>query len=212
MLIGDDVAEFLRAWHGPSAREPVQASTAGPLALREWWAYENAWETPLIRQNRVLRPSDIYQEAGLSVFYVENQAVWLWAHGDGSDPPVYARENDSGSQWEPVGERLSTFLHHMAVFEAILGEFTLAANDVGGKVAATVRSTLVPSPFIDWCWPGPRSNVQEGEGCLVFTCVNERPGSDVDEDSPWVLYVAGRTAQALSLFDTFGIAWDYDSR
>jgi hypothetical protein len=135
MLIGDDVAEFLRAWHGPSAREPVQASTAGPLALREWWAYENAWDTPLIRQNRVLRLSDIYQEAGPSVFYVENQAVWLWARGDGSDPAVYARENESGSQWERVGERPSKFLHHMAVFEAVLGgEFTLAANDVGGNV------------------------------------------------------------------------------
>jgi hypothetical protein len=132
MLIGDDVAEFLRAWHGPSAREPVQASTAGPLALREWWAYENAWDTPLIRQNRVLRLSDIYQEAGPSVFYVENQAVWLWAHGDGSDPAVYARENESGSQWERVGERPSKFLHHMAVFEAVLGgEFTLARTTLG---------------------------------------------------------------------------------
>jgi hypothetical protein len=181
--------------------------------LGEWWAYEDAWETSLTSQNRVLLPADVYRDAGHSVFYVENQAVWLWAYDDGSEPDVFDRENEPGIQWERVGERLSTFLHHVAVFEAVLGaEFTLAANDVEGGVVREVLRQLSPSPFIDWRWPGPLSNVREGEGCLVFSCVNDRPGSDVDETSSWMLYVAGRTGKALSGFDSFRIAWDYESR
>lgn len=213
MEIGNTAAEFLREWYGPPSHEPVPDSAHGPRALCDWWAYEDAWPIPLTRQNRVLAPMDVYRDDGRSVFYVENQAVWLWAFGDGDDPDVYERENEQGVPWVAVGERLSTFIHHVAVFEAVLGaQSTLAANDVDGTVVREALGQLSPSPFIDWRWPGPHSSVREGEDCLVFSCVNDRPGSDVDETSSWMFYVAGRTAEALSAFDSVGIAWDYESR
>lgn len=214
MLIGNTVTEFLQSWYGPPNRDTVPPRGHEPLALREWWSYEAAWNVALARQNSVLPPRDIYRDAGHSVFYVENQAVWLWAYGEGNDPDVYDRENEPGTQWTRVEERLSTFLHHAAVFEAVLGaeRLTLAANDAEGSVVRGVLENLSSSPFIDWRWPGPRSNVWEGDDCLVFACVNDRPWSAVDDASPWTLFVAGKTARALSAFDSFGIGWDYESR
>src|SRR2546421_6043183 len=101
MILGGSMDEFLGRWYGPPAREPSPPPAAAPLALRQWWAYESAWDTPLTVLNYVLPPADLYRDNDRTVFYVENQGVWLWAYGEGSDPDVYGRENKPGVEWEP---------------------------------------------------------------------------------------------------------------
>src|SRR5687767_1395075 len=96
--------QFLRAWHGggspasPRADEDVREFVPAPL--REFYvAVRNRPDA--IVQNRLIDPAELRLEDGQLLFYVENQAVYLWATAPSAhDPPVWGRENVPDASWE----------------------------------------------------------------------------------------------------------------
>jgi hypothetical protein len=82
--------------------------------LRNWRQSVSRWGRPIVVQNQLVEPDSAWVEDDLAVFYVEDQGVWLWAYGEGDDPPVHDRENEEGRAWQPAGVSLSQFLFQMS--------------------------------------------------------------------------------------------------
>lgn len=114
--------EFLASWYGVEL--PASAAPGGsePLALRQWWHWQQSTETPFCHQNHVL--DQLRNHGDFTVFYVENQSVAEWGYSsapDDPDPLVFERLNEDGAPWQPCHMPLSGFLHHIAAFEANVG-------------------------------------------------------------------------------------------
>ncbi|GAB2846641.1 hypothetical protein GCM10027176_57910 [Actinoallomurus bryophytorum] len=210
---GPDALElFLTAWYGEPDREPeVSASGIGPPPLRGFFEVTSRWSRPLTTHNHVLTPERVRAEDGRRVFCVENQSVWVWGMEEaGEDPAVYDRLNEAGEEWLPTGVPLSTFLLHLAVFEAIMGAPEPAIACSAGRAerdAALEPLRALPMPA--WRWPGPGQRLYAGEGLLAFT----RPttGPDDGAASEHEVWIAARepdrlhylTALPASTWDVF---------
>lgn len=166
------------------------------------------------------RPSDFVQntlvwdptwarDGDKYVFYVENQAVYVWAtDGDGDDPVVWGRFNKPGEPWLAEQEPLSRFLLQVVLFEAIMGTAhgASAASITLRQLEAAV-APLERLPLGCWRWPVEPSCFYAGADVLAFAGPNGRsPDGLVDTVS---LFVAARSPIALSyLRDLAGIGWD----
>jgi hypothetical protein len=204
--------EFLSRWYGSPVKPPRLLPGDWPLPLRRWYAYTEAWEHSLTHQNFILPIDDLRVVDGKTVFYVENQAVWLWAFAHGPDPEVFDRPNPS-DDWVSTGECLADFLVHLAVVEAAMSDsHALVANDMSKTEADRALAGLTPCRFVRWRWPGPQSAVWQRGDLVAMTGANQLPALPVTPDSHWFLFVGGQTAEALRQLDRFGIDWDYDSR
>src|SRR4051794_12872700 len=70
-----------------------------PAVLRRFYtSYGTAADAFLV--NHLLPPADVAEDGGVTVFYVEEQAVYLWGIATedlaSEDPPVHWRENEPG--------------------------------------------------------------------------------------------------------------------
>jgi hypothetical protein len=165
--------------------------------------------------NHLLVPQAMRQEDGFTVFYVEEQAVWLWAIAeqdlDADDPPVWGRENQPGAQWGIEAPDVSTFLVQMALFSAAL---TAPHGAAAGWLAATeaeqVLAPLVELALPPWQWPGDPVRWYAGDASVALTCPNRHPG---DADDPHVsLWIGSLTETAVRFVEPhLSDAWDYYS-
>jgi hypothetical protein len=211
--VREQLETFLTEWYGPPKVLVTVRPGPQPVALRQWYAGVEAWDRPLATQNRILDSDSLYVNSGRTVFYVENQAVWLWASGDGGNPVVFDRENTDGCGWKASDERLEQFLTHVAMFEAVLGAaHTATAIDIDRQAVERTVQDLDPAPFPIWRWPGPDSRLWIGPGVLVLAGVNDPPDTPVTDTSDWYIFAAARSNEELSRLDHAGIRWEHDSR
>jgi hypothetical protein len=212
--VGDGaVGDFLAGWYGPPTSVQTVAAGSEPTVLRTWRQSVSRWQRPIVVQNELV-PSDRAQvEDGLVVFYVENQGVWLWAYGEGDDPPVYDRENEEGRTWQPSGVRLSAFLFQVTVVETIFGAGRGAgASDLSRTDFERVVAPLTAVDMTPWRWPGPEHRLWLGEGIAAFGGVNEIPGAEVTPGSRWEVWLAAVDDNRLDYLDELGVDWDWNSR
>ncbi len=206
---GDSLERFLSRWYGPPDREPAVDGDALPGPLRDWFALTSRWSTPVATQNRVLsRP---WLDDGKLVFWVENQGVWLWATtADGDDPPVYDRENVDGAGWQPTGEPLSTFLLHVAVFEAVMGaRHGACAAWVSPAPFEEVLAPLHPLPMPDWRWPAGGHRLYAADGLLALGGPNPGPGETAETADLREVWVAADHPDRLAYLTRIeNVAWD----
>ena len=175
-------------------------------------SFSSAWGRPLTQQNRVLAAGELKTVLDKTVFYVENQDVWLWAFGEGTNPAVFDRENTDGSTWASSGGRGDECLFHVAVLEAVMSDpHVLVANDVPRRFVDTLTAELEPWHFVAW-WPGLESRLWRGDDVVAMTGANQSSDTPVTAASRWFIFVGARTERALGHFDRLVIGWDYDSR
>ncbi|WP_090054057.1 hypothetical protein [Lentzea fradiae] len=91
-----------------------------PDRLRAWFALTSRWSAEVVAVSGPVDPSELVEEAGKLVFWVDGQGSWEWGVPlSGDDPPVFGRE--VGTDWAPVEESLSEFLLHVTVLESAIG-------------------------------------------------------------------------------------------
>jgi hypothetical protein len=212
--VAGDLSDFLQWWYGPATR-PFQLREVPtvPAPLCAWYAAEEAWDRRLATQNEILRPSELVSEDGQTLFYVENQGVWHWAYSSGADPEVFDRENEPRVQWSPTGARLSEFLIHASMFEAIFASRTGAsAIDIDRRHYDRVVGSLRPVSMTPWNWPGPDSRLFVSDRLLALGSVNDRPGTPITVDSLYEVFVAAKSNEDLAYLDGLDIKWAHNSR
>jgi hypothetical protein len=205
---------FLVEWHGP--RRPEYGLAADetkrrpmPMPLREFHEFAGNWPGVTV-QNRVLAPSEMREEDGKLVFYVENQGVDIWATAptETRDAPVWVRENDPGEPWFEE-EPLSRFLLQLVVYEAVMGapEGAVAAWLPLAEMERLSRR-VHELPLAAWHRPLYPTRFYAGERVLLVVMPNPGP-----EDEAYVsLYVGALDAEALTLVaDHVDDSWDYFS-
>jgi hypothetical protein len=213
-LVEDDSVErFLTRWYGPPDR-PSSSSAAEPGLpgpLRRWFETTSRWSRPVATQNHVLArptPAD-----GMRVFWLENQAAWQWAidsHDPDDDPAVHDRENAAGAAWQATGATLSTFLVHIAVYEAVMGAGCSASACwvTPGQLDEILRP-LQPLPMPSWRWPVAGHRLYAGDGLLAFAGPNPEPGETPETAAMHEVWIAadrpGRLAHVAAMAD---VEWD----
>ncbi|MGH3763053.1 hypothetical protein [Actinophytocola sp.] len=206
----DSLERFLSRWYGPADRQPAATAVDGtPRPLRDWFELTARWSAPVVTQNHVL--SQPWIDDGKLVFWEENQGVWLWATApDGDDPPVYDRENVDGDSWQPTGESLSTFLLHVAVFEAIMGaSHGACASWVSAAALAEILAPLRPLPMPEWRWPAPGHRLHAADGLLAFSGPNPGPGEVAETAATHEVWLAADEPGRLAyLTEPADVEWD----
>jgi hypothetical protein len=201
-----DLEGFLTEWHG-SPRSSVQiAAGPWPFSLRHWHACAEAWGSALTHQNSMRPLGELDMTEEVLVFYDENQHVCSWGCGRGDDPDVMWQYNHEPNGWKPVGEKLSTFLCHVALYEAAFGgPFERSLGDGPASDIRLCLQLLRPAPHPRWAWPDSR--VYLGIDVVALCGSNAPPGTAEDEDESWYIIMAGRSEKALLPFDQFGLEW-----
>lgn len=107
----ESLERFLIRWHGPPDRNraALALGQALPEPLRKWFETVSRWSREVTVQNRVVPPYPDPEDPAVQVFWVENQAVWLWGYRvDSSDDPIVLdRENEVGKPWQTTNTPLS---------------------------------------------------------------------------------------------------------
>lgn len=202
-------------WHGfePAGRELPEGARM-PVALAEFHrAYGSAADVWLV--NRMLAPDELAGDDGHVVFYVEEQAVWLWAVAeadlDAEDPPVYCRENEPGAAWAQDAPSVSVFLVQMLVMNAALsGDHAAVAGRLPTEEAERALDGLTRLDLPPWHWPGHPARWYAGEEAVAFVSPNRGPEPDAE---PTVsVWVSATSDDALRFLEPHvSAAWDYYS-
>jgi hypothetical protein len=209
----DAVGTFLAGWYGPPTSVQAVVARSEPPALRRWRQSVSRWQRRIVVQNRLVDGDRAEVEDGLAVFYVENQGVWLWAYGEGADPPVYDRENEDGRAWQPSGVSLSDFLFQMTVVETVLGsERGAGASDLSHPDFDRIVGPLTAVDMTPWRWPGPEHRLWLGEGIAAFGGVNDTPGAQEAPGSRWEVWLAAVEDSRLDYLSELDVDWDWNSR
>ncbi|MFI7068589.1 hypothetical protein ACIBL3_46910 [Kribbella sp. NPDC050124] len=197
---------FLSKWYGdrPSAGVQVGHESGAPTELVEWHEISARWGGAITAHNYAVPLAELRIEDGKIPFWVENQGTWEWAFDPNDEAhSVYEREpSEGGNPWTPTGERLSDFLIHATVLEAILGA-------PATKVAQGVPAGLLGSqtggrelPFLPWNWPARDSRIILGEKWLALV----HPSDDIESGHDIVL--AAVAPEDLAWAETTpGIKW-----
>lgn len=203
VAIANGTEAFLAAWYGPPPNPVVVPAGDEPLPLRQWWAWERAWDRPLTRQNVVLGPDEVFSDQNQTVFYVENQAVVYWGYGAGEDPPVSERFNDHGAAWTELGLWLSQFLTEVAIFELSFGaDHTIVANFMDAARLDRLTADLAEFPIRGW----PRARIFAGDRFIINATENPSPSDS------WMVVAATPSVEVLGGSRFTSMQWDYDSR
>lgn len=127
------------------------------------------------------------------VFYVENQAVVVWAirlhDAYLDDPPVYVAENATPFIWQPVFEHLTSFLHFMLLWQAMGGGTSNSANGLINS-EAVVHTIAANWTYLDVPIGQNWSKMQFYHKPGQILCV-------LGEEVPITLYVATKTSTDL---------------
>ncbi len=198
--------QFLRRWYGapksPNAR--LGESPDAPRALVEWHEISAQWGGEITSHNYAIPLAELAAEAGKIPFWVENQGTWVWAFDPKSeDCSVYEREpSDEPTPWRRTGERLSDFLIHATILEAILGA---PATKVAQGVPVDwlwSREGSHELPFPAWNWPARDSRIILGESWLALVHPSDDPDAGHD------ITLAARAPGDLSWAEnTPGVKW-----
>ncbi|WP_141753830.1 hypothetical protein [Streptomyces luteocolor] len=175
---------FLQKWHGEPNSPTSKSATPNlaPEALIHWHEISSQWSDGITFHNYAIPLPELEIEDGKVPFWVENQGTWLWSF-DPHDPnhPVYEKEPSSDSApWVATGEKLSDFLVHATVFEAVLGA---PATKVAFGISDDflwVRDETRPLPFPAWNWPAPGSRIAIGEDWLALMHPSDAPAAGYD--------------------------------
>ena len=208
----DAVGNFLAGWYGPPNSVRADASSSEPPALRKWRQSVARWDRPIVVQNQLVPRDSADVEDDLVVFYVENQGIWLWAYGEGDDPPVYDRENEESRAWQPSGASLSDFLFQMTVVETVFGsERGAGASDLSPQDFDRIVGPLTAVEMTPWRWPGPEHRLWLADGVAAFGGVNEIPGANAAPGSRWEVWLAAVDDNRLGYLDELEVDWDWNS-
>ena len=211
----DAIRGFMRRWHGlePAGGE-LPAGVRMPAALagfhRDYGAAADAWAV-----NRMLAPDELETDDGHVVFYVEEQAVWLWAVAEadlGAEaPPVFCRENEPGAAWEQDAPSVSVFLVQMLVMSAALsGPHAAVAGRLPAEDAQRALAGLTQLDLPPWHWPGHPARWYVGEESVAFVSPNRAAG--VEEDEAVSVWVSATSDDALRFLEPhLSEAWEYYS-
>ncbi|KAK1183179.1 hypothetical protein B7755_036640 [Streptomyces sp. NBS 14/10] len=176
---------FLRRWYGapktPNVR--LQESPEAPRELVEWHQVSAQWSGVITSHNYAIPLPELTAEDGKIPFWIENQGTWLWAFDpNGEDHHVYEREpSGEPNPWKRTGERLSEFLVHATVLEAILGApATKVAQEVQVDWLWSQEGSC-ESPFPAWNWPARDSCILSGTNwlALIHPSDNLEAGHDI---------------------------------
>ncbi|MGW2260555.1 hypothetical protein ACWCXE_22465 [Streptomyces sp. NPDC001780] len=175
---------FLRRWHGaPKSPNPrLEESPETPRELVEWHEISAQWNGAIASHNYAIPLTELAVEDGKVPFWVENQGTRVWAFDpNDEDHSVYEREpSDEPAPWKRTGERLSEFLIHATVLEAILG--APATKITQGVQAYWLWSQegVREFPFPAWNWPAPGSRILIGESRLALVHPSDDPEAGQD--------------------------------
>jgi hypothetical protein len=203
-------------WHGAVAsKDFVPGADCLPAVLRRFYqAYGTAADAFLV--NRLLPPAEVRADDGFIVFYVEEQAVYLWGIAAGDlateDPPVWCRENDPGKPWVQDAPSISVFLVQMLVMSAALnGPHAATAAWLTPDEAERVLAALQRLELPPWHWPGPGAQWYAGDEAVAFVAPNVAPG-DVEESPHVSVWVSSLTEDGIEFIEPhLSEAWDYYS-
>jgi hypothetical protein len=176
------LTRFLRAWYGDPRSDPGTSEPEVPAfvpdPLRAFYRAADRWPEAVV-QNRLLAPDELRCERGRFVFYVENQATYLWATEPSvEDPPVWGVENEPDVRWQKEDERLSRFLVQVALFEAVMGaEIMASAAWLDPPRLRELLAGLPELPFAPWRWPDYPTRFYAREGVLALVMPNRTPES-----------------------------------
>ncbi|MFE5740134.1 hypothetical protein [Streptomyces celluloflavus] len=182
----------------------LEESPETPRELVAWHEISAQWGGVITPQNYAIPLSELTVEDGKIPFWVENQGTWVWAFdSNNEDHPVYEREpSGEPNPWELTGERLSEFLIHSTVLEAVLGA-------PATKVAQGVKSDWPwpqeksrESPFPAWNWPARDSRILFGESWLALVHPSDDPEAGRD-----ITLAAIRSGDLAWAENTPGIKW-----
>ncbi len=206
---------FLRRWHGyrgEGGLAPAQARL--PRALRDFYEYAGCAPS-VFPINRLLTPEEVAVEDGYHVFYVEEQAVYLWAIAASDlaedDPPVWCRENEPSEPWVVDSPSTSLFLLQMVVMSAAMsGPHVAVASWLSQKETDRALAPLEHLPWPPWRWPGHPARWYAGDETVAFTCPNRAAG---DAESPCLsVWVSATSEEAIRTLEPhLSDAWDYYS-
>jgi hypothetical protein len=217
-LTVDDRLAILRQlaeyWHGPISPldglpdTDMQGRTL-PSPLRWWYKLAGRRREVFCKSNRLLDPSGLMVvQEGLTVFYIENQGVYLWATSlEGDDPPVWGRFNEQDVRWVQEGMTLSEFLIQACLLEGLMQAPCAAAagwlaDDVLERVIAPLRSL----PLSPWHWPAYPSRFFVGGGAFVFAC----PNGEFEGRAGYSVWVGAKTEHSLAyLREVVDESWEY---
>jgi hypothetical protein len=212
----ESLERFLIRWHGPPDRNraALALGQALPEPLRKWFETVSRWSREVTVQNRVVPPYPDPEDPAVQVFWVENQAVWLWGYRvDSSDDPIVLdRENEVGKPWQTTNTPLSVFLLQVAVFEALMGaRYGASAIDIGEDAVEQITRPLTPVPTRAWHWLND-AGLWVGNGLLAMSAVNDRPGTLPTASSPWWVQIGATSEEPLGYLDSFAIEWVWKGR
>ena len=207
----DSLRRFLSRWYGPPDRPhaTVVVDLGLPQPLRDWHETTSRWSRPLTSMNRIVQPYPDDYEPSVNVFWVENQAVWLWGYQTdaAADPIVLDRENEPGKPWASTQTPLSRFLLQVAVFEALMGaQFGACAIDIAKSAVDAITNPLLPVPTHAWHWLND-AGLWVGDGILVMSAVNDRPGTRPTPASRWWVQIGATAVDQLEYLDSLSVEW-----
>ncbi len=202
-------------WHGAQRGEhAVPGVERLPAALKRFHtSYGLAADAFVV--NQLLPPADVAEDDGVTVFYIEEQAVYLWGVATedlaADDPPVHCRENEPGKPWIRESPSVSVFLLQMLVMSAALnGPHGAAAAWLSPQAAERVLAPLARLDLPPWHWPGLPARWYAGDDAVAFTAPN--PSPDDDGHPHLSVWIGSRTEDAVKFVEPhLDDAWDYYS-
>jgi hypothetical protein len=175
------LAELIGKWHRPLLQgegyDPQEISASEkrlglklPSALKEWYALAGRRQDVWNRQDKLVPPQEITVEAGVLVFYTENQAVTFWGVRLGElpkdDPPVVTR--DEHADWRELCPEVSVFALQMFVYTLQFGARTRIYG--WAEPASLSRIAALPElPLPPFLFPGGEFRFYGDQELIVTT-------------------------------------------
>ncbi|MFJ1932737.1 hypothetical protein ACIOGZ_08690 [Kitasatospora sp. NPDC088160] len=180
-----DLADFLAACYGPPSRSAVGLPDSCdwlPAPLREWHVLASRWEKRINFMTKMIAPERIRLAGdGNAVFMIDSTGDWRWCFDPANPDSVF--EAGLHEPWEKMPERMSQFLVHATIREAVYGAtFGTHALSVTEDVLREILAPMREVGFGEWNWPEPGYRIFMGEGfvAMVAKSVPGQPGWDVE--------------------------------
>lgn len=151
--------------------------------------------------NHLLPKQEVSRTSVGTRFYVENQGVFEWAYGEGSDPVVWGRFDDDRDHWQLEREPLSRFLIEALLIEAVLSEHGAQAPLLPETQASRVLAHLHPVPLGSLRWPVEPTRFFAGRDVVAMVCVDAWAREIPTLATGWDITIGARSAAAMEWLD-----------